>query len=210
MATVWVYWDGVPKVFSSPEAATKWRNETAWQARLEKPEIFEAVVDADRLTLFQEWELESDKTYRAIGRFMYEFSQVEYSLRHVVGDELGIKEAQFEAVTTSFDVGVLCNLATSVFRERQNAEKIKALINRFRALNNHRQRVAHGLWMPFLDGGSVHYTARTSLKGSSHKQQADALEVLADEALSLRNEFSEEITGIGIYFQSEEDYDPKV
>jgi hypothetical protein len=111
MATVWVYWDGAPKVFSSPEAATKWRDETAWQVRSEKPEIFEAVVDADRLMLFQPWQLEAEKTYRSIGRFMYDFSQVEYSLRDAVGKELALKPEYFDAVTSTFDVGALCNLA---------------------------------------------------------------------------------------------------
>jgi hypothetical protein len=99
-----------------------------------------------------------------------------------------------------------------VFKDRENADEIKSLINRFRELNNHRQRVAHGLWVPFLQGGSVHYTARSSLRSTSYPKQADALEVLANEALNLRNELSEAITGIGIYFQSVEDtqgYEPE-
>ncbi|HLZ02166.1 MAG TPA: hypothetical protein VKR55_08435 [Bradyrhizobium sp.] len=83
---------------------------------------------------------------------------------------------------------------------------MKKLINRFRELNNHRQRVAHGLWVPETEGGYVSYTARTSLKGASYKRQADALEKLAEEALSLRNDLSVELTGIGIYFQDVDDH----
>jgi hypothetical protein len=107
---------------------------------------------------------------------------------------------------------VLCNLAVSSSKIEENADEIKSLINRFGELNNHRQRVAHGLWVPFLQGGSVHYTARSSLRSTSYPKQADALEVRANEALNLRNELSEAITGIGIYFQSVEDtqgYEPE-
>jgi hypothetical protein len=198
MATVWVVWDGAPKVFSSAEAATEYRND--WP-QSDEVEIFEAEVDGPRLSLFQEWELESEKTYRAIGRFIYEFSQVEYSLRHAVADQLNIKDEHFNAVTATFDVAVLCNLAAVLFDDRA---EMKKLINRFRELNNHRQRVAHGLWIPFLEGGSVHYTARSSLKGTSHKQQAEALVRLADDANNLRNEVSIELTGSGIYYQTED------
>ena len=82
---------------------------------------------------------------------------------------------------------------------------MKKLINQFRKMNDHRQRVAHGLWVPESHGGYVHHIARSSLKGVAYKQQADELEKLAEEALSLRNDFSVELTGMGIYFQSDED-----
>jgi hypothetical protein len=94
MVRVWVVWDGTPRVFSSPQAATEYRDEYPQSGQ---DEIFEADVDGLRLGLFQEWELEAEKTYRAIGRFMYEFSQAEYTLRHAVGEELGIKDEYFSA-----------------------------------------------------------------------------------------------------------------
>ncbi|KRR08735.1 hypothetical protein [Bradyrhizobium valentinum] len=202
MATVWVVWDGVPRVFSSAQAATKYRDE--WP-RLNEGEIFEAEIDGTRLMLFQPWQLESEKTYRSIGFFMHEFSQVEYSLRYAVGEELALKPKHLDVVTAAFDVAALCNLAVVLFGERG---EMKKLINRFRKLNDHRQRVAHGLWMPESEGGYVHHIARTNLKDMAYKQQAHELEKLAEEALSLRNEFSVELTGMGIYFQTEDDDHP--
>jgi hypothetical protein len=133
---------------------------------------------------------------------MHEFSQVEYSLRHAVGEELALKPEYFDAVTSTFDVGALCNLAVMLFGD---CGEMKKLINRFRELNNHRQRVAHGLWVPESEGGYVHHIARTSLKGMAYKQQAEALEKLAEEALNLRNEFAMELTGMGIYRQVDDD-----
>ncbi|HLZ02165.1 MAG TPA: hypothetical protein VKR55_08430 [Bradyrhizobium sp.] len=102
MTTVWIVWDGAPRVFSSAQAAVEYRDE--WP-RLRSGEIFEAEVDGTRLMLFQPWQLESEKTYRSIGLFMYEFSQVEYSLRHAIGEELVLKPEYFDAVTSTFDVG---------------------------------------------------------------------------------------------------------
>jgi hypothetical protein len=92
-------------------------------------------------------------------------------------------------VVESYDVGVLCSVAIEVFtksRASANAAKIKALINEFRDLNHHRNRVVHGLWVPFKDGGTVHHVPRNSPKPQWAANQAEALEKLSDEALSLR------------------------
>ena len=61
------------------------------------------------------------------------------------------------------------------------------LINDFRDLFQHRNRVAHGLWMPFKDGGTVHHVP-SNLKPRMDANQAAALEKLADEACSFRDE----------------------
>ncbi|MGH7784314.1 MAG: hypothetical protein ACREO5_10800, partial [Candidatus Binatia bacterium] len=127
----------------------------------------------------------AEKTYRAIGRFMYEFSQAEYTIRHYLPEEIGLDEEHFAAVVESYDVGLLCTVAIEVFkksRAEKNAPQIKELINKFRDLNNNRNRVAHGLWVPFIDGGTVHYVPRGNLRSSRSANQAEALEKLADEA----------------------------
>jgi hypothetical protein len=58
-----------------------------------------------------EWEIEANKTYRAIGRFIFEFSQVEYTIRHNLGQQIGLDEKYFTAVIESYDVGLLCTVA---------------------------------------------------------------------------------------------------
>lgn len=40
----------------------------------------------------------AEKTYRAVGRFMFEFSQVEYSIRHYLAEQIGLDEEHFVAV----------------------------------------------------------------------------------------------------------------
>jgi len=54
-----------------------------------------------------------------------------------------------------------------------------------------RNRVAHGLWVPSKDGGTVHHVPR-NLKSRMDANQAVALEKLADEACKLRAELERE------------------
>ena len=85
---------------------------------------------------------------------------------------------------------MLCTVAIDVFgtsRANLNAAAIKGLINDFRDLSQHRNRVAHGLWMPNKDGGTVRHVPR-NLNPHMNANQAAALEKLADEACSLRAE----------------------
>jgi hypothetical protein len=138
-----------------------------------------------------------EKTYRAIGRFIFEFSQVEYTIRHYLAEEIGLDEQHFSAVVESYDVGLLCAVAIEVFkksRAEQNVAHIKELINNFRDLNNNRNRIAHGLWVPFKEGGTVHYVPRGSLKSIRSANQAEALEKLADEACKLRADLESAFT----------------
>ena len=138
-----------------------------------------------------------EKTYRAIGRFIFEFSQAEFAIRHYLAQEIRLDEEHFSAVVESYDVGLLCTVAKEVFdksRESVNAAEIKELINKFLELNGNRNRVAHGLWVPFKDGGTVHYVPRGNLKSRMAANQAEALEKLADEACSLRAELERAFT----------------
>lgn len=131
----------------------------------------------------------SEKTYRAIGRFMFEFSQVEYTIRHYLAEEIGLGEEHFAPVIESYDTGVLCTVAVEVFlksRGPEEGKRIEKLINGFRNLSNERNRVAHSLWVPFVEGGTAHYTPRHNLKPTRALNQAEQLESKADAALELR------------------------
>lgn len=132
----------------------------------------------------------SEKVYSAIGRFIFEFSQAEYTIRYYLAEEIGLDDEHFSAVVESYDVSMLCEVALKVFgksRAKPNLAEIEDLINKFRDLNASRNRVAHGLWVPFKDGGTVHYLPR-SLKPVTQTNQAKALDKLADEASNLRSQ----------------------
>ena len=136
----------------------------------------------------------AERTYRSIGRFMFEFSQVEYTIRHYLADEIRLKDEYFSAVVESYDVGVLTKVATEVFKKSRGADAaaaIEKLLNRFRKMNEDRNRVAHGLWVPFKDGGTVHHVSRNRLKSSPSSDQAGELERKADELCQLRSELEQ-------------------
>jgi len=142
----------------------------------------------------------AEKTYRAIGRFVFEFSQVEYTIRYHLAEEIGLDEEHFSAVVESYDAGLLCTVAIEVFknsREQNNAARIQELIKNFRNLTDDRNRIAHGLWVPFREGGTVHYVPRRSLKPKTSANQADALEKLADEACRLRADLESAFEPLG-------------
>ena len=138
----------------------------------------------------------AEKTYRAIGRFIFEFSQVEYTIRHYLAEEIGLKEEHFTPVVESYDAAMLCTVAKEVFAKRRPVEfaaRIKKGIDHFLRLNDDRKRVAHGLWVPFKEGGTVHYVPR-SLKAGRLQNQAEVLEKRADELIALRAELESAFT----------------
>jgi hypothetical protein len=136
-----------------------------------------------------EGQIAAEKTYRAIGRFIFEFSQAEYVIRHYLAEEIGLADEHFTAVV-SYDVAPLCAVAKKVFgnSRRGNASEIVDLIGKFFKLNEERNRVAHALWVPFKDGGTAHHVSRSTLEPKPAVGQAVELERLADKVCALRAE----------------------
>jgi hypothetical protein len=129
----------------------------------------------------------AEQTYRAVGRFMFEFSQAEYAIRHYLGEAIGLDERYFSAVVESYDVGLLVTVTKKVFETSyDDCSQIETLLNRFHELNTERIRVAHGLWVPSMDGGTVHYVSRNKLSPIRLTERAKELEKRADEACALR------------------------
>ena len=144
-------------------------------------------------------QLASDKTFRAIGRFLFEFSQLDYEIRRQVGEAAGVDDWHVHSIMTQ-DFGPLCIAAIAVFdfeysttRQKAQRDIMRGLLKRAQSLNNVRNAVAHGLWVPFEDGGKViHMPKNLQLNVSS--QQARALEMKADEAKELRREIEAVVT----------------
>jgi hypothetical protein len=129
---------------------------------------------------------ESDPTATyAIGRFIFEFSQLEFCLRYHTGTEAGLEGKNFTAIMTQ-DFALLCTAAIDVLgrslREDDNKRVLKEIISECRKLNDVRVKVAHGLWVPFHEGGTVQHVSRSSLKISVNVEQAKQLEQYADQA----------------------------
>jgi hypothetical protein len=129
-----------------------------------------------------------EKTYRAIGHFIFAFSLVEFVIRAKLAEEIGLDKKHFAAVVRSYDVALLCRVAIEVFtksRPEANAARIKVLIDEFLKFNDTRNRVAHGLWRPDKEDGTVNYVSRNSLKAKRFPSQVEELEKQADGAYDL-------------------------
>jgi hypothetical protein len=134
-------------------------------------------------------ELVAERTYGAIGRFIFEFSQVEHTIRHYLAKEIGLKDGHVSEIVESYDVAILTTIAQTVFKKsrgKEAAAEIKNLLDGFHKLNETRKRVVHGLWVPFKEGGTVHHVSRSSLTSSASIEQAENLEREADKASKLR------------------------
>jgi hypothetical protein len=139
----------------------------------------------------------AEKTYRAIGYFMFQFSQTEYSIRHLLGQEIKLDQKFASAILQTYDVGALCNVTKEIAkltRSTEEASEIANLLNRFYKLNGERQRVAHGVWVPYFRGGMVQHVSRNSLKPVTHEDQAEALEKWAQEANLIRTGIMQKMT----------------
>ena len=143
--------------------------------------------------------LSEEETYRAIGRFIAEFSQLENILKMCVANAAGVKDEFFPAVM-SHDFALTCTMALEVLPRVLQPEKhidaVANVINGCRALNDDRVRVVHGLWRPHKKGGTLGHVSRTKLRPTFTRQQAAHLEEQADVARKLRIEIWEWYHGL--------------
>lgn len=136
---------------------------------------------------------ENEPTYLAIGRFIFEFSQLEYTLRYQIAEAIGLADRFLDSVITH-DFALLCTAAKQVLSEKLDEaakRQLKRILNDCLSLNQERVRVAHGLWVPFREGGVVHHVPRTTLSDTRHVNQADHLWKQADKVQVLRNELDQ-------------------
>jgi hypothetical protein len=138
----------------------------------------------------------AESTYRAIGRFIYEFSQLEYSIRFWVAELTGIPPGRFDLIMTH-DFALLLTIAMKVFEGSEH----EAILKSCRQLNDERVRIVHGLWVPHKQGGTLYHVPRSSLKSGEMNERAQALELLADRALDLRQRFEKGLSS-GRYDES--------
>ena len=131
---------------------------------------------------------ENEPTYLAIGRFVFEFSQLEYTLKHHIAEAADLNERFIDPIMTH-DFALLCTAAKQILGEAmddERKEQLNKIIGECYSLNQERVRVAHGLWVPFREGGVVNHVARSNLKSNRSIGQAEHLESQADRARDLR------------------------
>ncbi|WP_315797665.1 hypothetical protein [Bradyrhizobium sp. SZCCHNRI3043] len=129
-----------------------------------------------------------DRAYREIGRFVFEFSQLEYTLRYHVAELCRIPDENFEIATSGLDFAKLCSalLALADRRAGRKDHALKEPIARCHEINTIRLRVVHGLWVIGVGNNRVIHTSRHSMKSDVFFEKPGVLEGEADRCSQLR------------------------
>jgi hypothetical protein len=131
------------------------------------------------------------RDFISIGRFIVTFSHIESLIRFLLADRLKIKNLDhFNAVVGPYDFAMLCNVTTKILKQEfpEKKAEIAKIFNQCLALNNHRVRIAHGLWTYQSHGLMAHHLSRQTLKQKAYYHSPKELERLTETAQQLERE----------------------
>jgi len=125
--------------------------------------------------------------YQAIGRFLSEFSQLDFTIRVVLARRLGIADEYFDIVTAPYDFAMLCNVTRELVCKQLPHRKvnIEKLFDECLKLNDARVKVAHGMWTLGREGLVARHVQRRSLQPQYFFEKKDELSQLALNAQRL-------------------------
>jgi len=130
------------------------------------------------------------RDYISIGKFIAIFSQIEFIIRLALSVVLNIKNEHFIAVVGPYDFAKLCTVTTKILQMEfpEKRVEIEKVFKQCRALNDHRVRIAHSLWMEETDGLTARHLTRQKLEQEIHYQNSEELQRLTETAEQLKSE----------------------
>jgi hypothetical protein len=133
----------------------------------------------------------------AIGKFVIQFSQLEYIVRHLLGAMMDLRDPQFDIITGSFDFARLCKVTEAYLLsltdcDEKLAEHAKTTFAKCLKVNDDRVRIVHGTWL--LGPGTSHLS-RNSLKMTRHFEKPEEIVAKALEAKALMSDIVEILIG---------------
>jgi hypothetical protein len=92
--------------------------------------------------------------FRKIGEFIFWFSQLEFTIKARLSSALQLPDELFDPITASYDFAMLCTVTAAVLARKfpDGKREIDTVLNKCRALNDDRVRIAHGMWTQSKDG----------------------------------------------------------
>jgi hypothetical protein len=134
------------------------------------------------------------RLYLAIGRFIFEFSQLEIMIRHLLGEALGLRDdARFDAVTSPYDFAALCRVTRNAAltipgcTEADKAE-LKAMCKNWLKVNDDRQHVVHGTgFISDEEGMGTRHVSRSSLEPRVYYSRIGDIDKVSDEIATLKS-----------------------
>jgi hypothetical protein len=141
--------------------------------------------DGDKSGLFEE-----------IGRFIFEYSKLEFALRRHFRRKIGYKIDFDDVVSTGFDFAKLCNALTALTTAENGGKPdaaLKPLLDECHRINAVRIAVVHGSWFSTLAEDRVVHVSRSSMKRQTLFRQAGDLDKHSDAMVKLRADIAQAI-----------------
>jgi hypothetical protein len=123
----------------------------------------------------------------AVGRFTFEFSQLEFSIRVALLACLKLPQEYFDIVTAPYDFAMLCKVTREAMtlKAPERKDELEEWCKECLKLNEDRVRMAHGTWTLGSSGPSVRHVSRNTLKAHHYFGTPAEIHRLADEAQRL-------------------------
>jgi len=147
----------------------------------------------------QKAELES--LWRAIGHFVFEFSQLEHVIRSSLADALQIDDnEQFYIVLPSIDFAQLCNVTKAIYLRTikmgaEDQKRIEKILSQCLRINDERVSIVHGTWFKSDDGGGALHVKRTTRQRDIKYKDIEDIESLTKQVEELKKDLAVFITG---------------
>lgn len=128
--------------------------------------------------------------YAELGEFMVEFSQLEFSIRAVIGGYLKIPSDLVNPILSEYQFVSLCRvwkLLKNKFHP-DTIEGAKKTLSELLALNEQRVRIAHGLWTPGVETLEASHIAKSSGRVNTYYSEPGELKSLTRECQRLMQE----------------------
>jgi hypothetical protein len=135
------------------------------------------------------WTGDKGDLYREIGRFVFEYSQLEFDLRSIFRRMVGFDFEHDDIMTAGFDFARLCAalIAASAIEEDGKPDPtFEKLISQCKRINEVRIAVVHGRWSSTYGGDRAIHVGRNSMKQQRMFEYAGDLDEHSDAIVNLR------------------------
>jgi hypothetical protein len=134
--------------------------------------------------------------FREIGRFVFEYSQLEFDLRWHFRRKIGFGRQFGDVMSTGFDFARLCHALKEVSAIEEGGQADPVLVEHLKdclAINDVRVAVVHGRWVSTLGGDSVLQVSRGKMKRRRLLEKKGELDRHSDAIIKLRANIADAI-----------------
>jgi hypothetical protein len=138
-----------------------------------------------------------DDLYRQIGRFVFEYSQLEFSLRRVLRRKMGVKLEYDHLMVAGFDFAKVCFAIKELSALEEGGTpdpSLAKVISGCLKINELRVAVVHGRWSSSLGGDGVVHVPRSSMKRTMMLDKEGDLDRYANAIEKLQEDLVEVVT----------------